>query len=194
MPYYNDLYKTTLWEFDALIDTNIWETYEGNKNNLEKVLSTITGNNSSVFNSSESFNENSENNSNYRKDSSSNSHESGNNLSSDLPQANYAGVDYGTNLNEIVNDSNGSTNETGNNNDALSRDTSNKLDSKTTDSLNTENNTNRDNNETEKFTRHTAGLAGKFNPAELLQKYRESIINIDFMIISELKDLFMMIY
>lgn len=194
MPYYNDLYKTTLWEFDALTDTNLWETYEGSKNNMENVLSKILGNNSSKFNSSDILSENTSLKSDYSKDNNGNVNETGNNLSSDLPQANYAGIDYGTNLNEIENNSTSTNHETGSNTDSTNRSTNNTSESITADTLNTENNTNRKNSEDEVFTRHTTGLAGKFNPAELLLKYREAIINIDQLIINDLHDLFMLIY
>lgn len=194
MPYYNELYKTTLWEFDALTDIDLWETYEGSKNNMENILSKILGNNSSKFNSNDILSENTSLKSDYSKDNNGNISETGNNLSSDLPQANYAGVDYGTNLNEIENNSTSTNHESGSNTDITNRSTNNNSESLTSDTLNTENNTNRKNSENEVFTRHTSGLAGKFNPAELLLKYREAIINIDQLIINDLHDLFMLIY
>lgn len=194
MPYYNELYKTTLWEFDALTDIDLWETYEGSKNNMENILSKILGNNSSKFNSNDVLSENTSLKSDYSKDNNGNVNETGNNLSSDLPQANYAGIDYGTNLNEIENNSTSTNHETGSNTDSTNRSTNNTSESITADSLNTENNTNRKNSEDEVFTRHTSGLAGKFNPAELLLKYREAIINIDQLIINDLHDLFMLVY
>lgn len=194
MPYYNELYKTTLWEFDALTDIDLWETYEGSKNNIENVLSKILGNNSSKFNSSDILSENTSLKSDYSKDNNGNINETGNNLSSDLPQANYAGLDYGTNLNEIENNSSSTNHESGSNTDSTNRSTNNNSESLTSDTLNTENNTNRKNSEDEVFTRHTSGLAGKFNPAELLLKYREAIINIDQLIINDLHDLFMLVY
>lgn len=194
MPYYNDLYKTTLWEFDALTDIDLWETYEGSKNNMENILSKILGNNSSKFNSNDVLSENTSLKSDYSKDNNGNISETGNNLSSDLPQANYAGVDYGTNLNEIENNSTSTNHESGSNTDITNRSTNNISESLTSDTLNTENNTNRKNSENEVFTRHTSGLAGKFNPAELLLKYRKAIINIDQLIINDLHDLFMLVY
>lgn len=194
MPYYNELYKTTLWEFDALTDIDLWETYEGSKNNMENILSKILGNNSSKFNSNDILSENTSLKSDYSKNNNGNISETGNTLSSDLPQANYAGVDYGTNLNEIENNSTSTNHESGSNTDSTNRSTNNNSESLTSDTLNTENNTNRKNSEDEVFTRHTSGLAGKFNPAELLLKYREAIINIDQLIINDLHDLFMLVY
>lgn len=48
-------------------------------------------------------------------------------------------------------------------------------------------------NTTEDYVRHVSGYTGA-NPTELLIKYRESLINIDVMIIESLSDLFMGVY
>lgn len=145
MPYYNELYQTAQNKYDYLNDTEISESISINKKLDEN------GNLSSEAQSNGS------------------STSTTKNLESDLPQANYAGVDYGSKLDE--------------------GDASNSATSK--DSSQSENSLNR--NEEETHTTNRKGIAGR-SKAELTMEYRKSIINIDKMIVDELYDLFMLIY
>lgn len=66
--------------------------------------------------------------------------------------------------------------------------------SETKDSGTVDNNSSSNNNERETTTLVSRGNIGITSSAELLQKWREVLINIDNMIIEECKELFMMIY
>ena len=66
--------------------------------------------------------------------------------------------------------------------------------SETKDSGQVDNNSTSNNNERETTTLVSRGNIGITSSAELLEKWREVLINIDTMIIEDCKDLFMMIY
>lgn len=74
MPYYNQIYQTTVKDYDYLSDTNITENmdYDRKRDELEESSSKTTAENTSTDKT----------------------------LLSDFPQANYAGQDYGTGLSE----------------------------------------------------------------------------------------------
>lgn len=194
MPYYNKLYGTTVKDYDFMTDINSKETYKGNKASNENVNFKTTGNvvedssGRNTMTGSEQFtgtgsNEVNGTNSITKKE-----------LKSDLPQANYAGLDYGTDLTDgtqeetvgnktdIVNDSmtdrESTTNTKNDSNVDSVQEGINKVDLKIDDS----------------FTRDKTGASGTHSLTELLVQYRESLINIDNMVITELQDLFMMIY
>jgi hypothetical protein len=101
-------------------------------------------------------------------------------LESDAPQANYAGLDYASKLNDTT-DTKNDTVTTDNNNTTTNTGT---------------NNTTNDNTSTtnDNYTKTNKGNSGSKSFTELILEYRESLINIDSMIIDELKDLFMSIY
>lgn len=102
----------------------------------------------------------------------------GKNIQSDTPQVNYSGVDYatdyidstGTKDNTVTTDNNNTTNVG----------TSGENHSTVTDS--------------ESYTKDNTGNTGSHSFTELLMEYRESLINIDQLILNELKDMFLMIY
>ncbi len=138
MPFYNQMYKSVSIEYDMLNDVDWTETFNKDDTNsvTRESTGTVTENQTSEL------------------------------LNSDLPQANYAGVDYGTVL------QNGTTNNNNTNTN------------KTTDSAT--------NKESHILTKK--GLSGTRSYTELILDYRNAIINIDKMIIDELRDLFMTIY
>lgn len=178
MPYYNELYKTTVKEYDWLTDTNAHETYIGNKKLQENAKfdangkvqdtggETFSGTGSSTTDGTQSQNTKT--------------------LESDLPQANYANLDYGTKLTE------GEQSGTSHEESTIKNDS-------TTDRSNTTDTTQQSTNDLQSntddiYTRDRVGAFGNRSLTELLMQYRDSLINIDNMIIDELKDLFMLIY
>lgn len=178
MPYYNNLYKTTVREYDWLTDTNSHESYIGNKKLQENAKYDANGN---VKDSGE------ENfNGTGSSELTSTQNQNSKTLSSDLPQANYANIDYGTNLNEGEKTTTNSENVITKNDSTTNR-------SSTTDT--TQNSTNDlQSNTDDIYTRDKVGAFGNRSLTELLMQYRESLINIDAMVIHELADLFMTIY
>lgn len=194
MPYYNELYKTTVKDYDWLSDTNAHETYVGNKKLQETAKFDANGNVKNDLTEKvqdtggETFNGIGTNTLDATQTQNTKT------LESDLPQANYANLDYGTKLtdseqsktshedsttkNESTTDRNITTDTTQNSNTATTQNSTNDLQSNTDDI----------------FTRDRIGAFGNHSLTELLMQYRGSLINIDNMVIDELKDLFMMIY
>ena len=149
MPYYNDLYESTTQDFDMRWDVNITELYSGNYSDSGS---------GSVSSSGTAGRTNTHNDTDTR-------------LESDLPQANYAGVDYGTR--QVTDSNNGGY-------------TNNDTSSSTGQSSTSESGQ-------DAHTKTQQGWRYK-TPAELILLYRKTLINIDEMIINDLADLFMTIY
>lgn len=178
MPYYNELYTTVSNKYEWLEDINVTENFEGDKNSSGNVKDNTTG---KVTDNGQDSTTSSINETN-----SLNGTKTGKDLKSDLPQANYQGLDYGTELH----DTSSTDNET-NTHEATSNSTVDK--NNTTD---TSSNSNTDTTSTTKdiFTRTHKGLNGSKSKTQLNIEYRQSLINIDKMVIEELYDLFMLIY
>lgn len=178
MPYYNNLYKTTVRDYDWLTDTNSHESYIGNKKLQENATYDANGN---VKDSGE------ENfNGTGSSELTASQNQNSKTLSSDLPQANYANIDYGTNLNE------GEQTNTKSENVLTKNDSTTNKSSTTNTTQNSANELH--SNSDDIYTRDKVGAFGSRSLTELLMQYRESLINIDAMVINELADLFMTIY
>lgn len=194
MPYYNNLYETTVRDYDWLTDTDSTEQYAGNTakqdtatfTSKEDVESNFTG--KITDNGNETFSNNSAVTTHSSEDS------TGNVLESDLPQANYAGVDYGTKLtesnNNVTTDTTQTTTASGESDRSNTTDTAQNA---TTGTIRDD--TNKfDSNKDDVYTRKRKGAFGARSLTDLLMQYRDSLINIDYMVINELSDLFMNIY
>jgi hypothetical protein len=194
MPYYNQLYETTTNNYDYLSNINLTEIFKSNKLNNEVADFTLTGKLSGITTDAGTDTINSSSNTTDNATSNTNATINKKNLESDLPQANYANLDYGTKLTE------GEQTETQEN-------TTNNTNNFSGESTNTRNNTtnaSQDTSQTSKnildaniiedFTRTKKGAVGTKSLTELLMEYRKSLINIDKLIIDELYDLFMLIY
>lgn len=194
MPYYNELYKTTVKDYDWLTDTNAHETYVGNKKLQENAKFDANGNVKSDLTGKTQENGNEKISGTGSSITNGTKNQNTKNLESDLPQANYANLDYGTKLTEgeqtettheqtettqeSVADRTNITDTLQNTNTDTTQQSINDLQSNTDDT----------------YTRDRVGAFGSRSLTELLMQYRDSLINIDNMVIDELKDLFMMIY
>lgn len=178
MPYYNELYKTVVKDYDYMTDINYTEDYLSDK---------LTDENSNIKNNGETTDNLVGETKDVGKDITTNVRDKNvKSLSSDLPQADYADIDYGTGLQE----------DTINEKDNVEVDRNNTVNSTTTGKSKSQQNSegNLKGKINEKFLRTKTGASGAHSLTALLMEYRESLINIDKMIIEELKDLFMMIY
>lgn len=158
MPYYSQLYQTTVNKYDPLTDYDITETITIKREGTEQADYKGNGN-TTVTN-----------------DSTAEASSTSKDVVSDLPQTIASGGDYATSESDTTQS---------NNQSSKSSDT-------TVASSNSTNNIGR--NETETHTNNKSGLTGSRSKQDLIQAYRNTILNIDRMIIDELKDLFMMIY
>jgi hypothetical protein len=221
MPMYNQLYKTTIYEFNPLYNTDMTTTF----------TKTVTGNdsktttgNSSKWNDVSNYNKNTKTDDYTVKDSSktestskgnTNSESSNNDTSAetnkfnDTPQGGVNGIESGNYLTDIrmisrtgttTNSSdenstsslNGTyTNENLNKGTTVNEGTNT---SNTSESGNTNASETGTSETTETWTEKVMGKNNSENYGQLLVEFRKSIINIDKMIIDELKPLFMQLW
>ena len=190
MPYYNQLYKSELLEFNPLYDTDI-TTDSNRKINHEE---NSTDKNVRTDNL---------NNKNTRTDnlSTQNSHEdhdtdsgTNDNLTaySDTPQNGLKGV---TELNYLTNATkvNGSDNKKHDNNGSYNiKNTGTQIDDATqTGTVSNDGSGTKKYDNTDEYLEHVKGKRGTDSYAKILQEYRKTFLNIDQMIINSLSDLFM---
>lgn len=178
MPLYNEMYLTTSNKYDWLEDVNITETFDNTREGQSNING--TDNNNTINNGVDTTT------SSLKDQVTQDVIRKNKSLNSDLPQANYQGLDYGTGLKEDEGEEkNNSTTNTSTTGEVKRNDTIN--------STNTTN-TNTTSNTKDLYTKINKGLNGSRSKTQLNVEYRQSLINIDKMIIEELKDLFMMIY
>lgn len=190
MPYYNQLYKSELLEFNPFYDTDI-TTDSNRKINHEE---NTTDKNVRTDNLA---------NKNTRTDNlaTENSHEdhdtdsgTNNNLTaySDTPQNGLKGV---TELNYLTNATkvNGSDNKKHDNNGSYNiKNTGTQVDDATqTGTVSNDGNGTKKYDNTDEYLEHVKGKRGTDSYAKILQEYRKTFLNIDQMIINSLSDLFM---
>lgn len=221
MPMYNQLYKTTIYEFNPLYNTDMTTTFT--KTVTGNDSKTTTGNNSK-WNDVSNYNKNTKTDDYTVKDSSktestskgnTNSKSSNNDTSAetnkfnDTPQGGVNGIESGNYLTDIrmisrtdttTNSSdenstsslNGTyTNENLNKGTTVNEETSN---SNTSESGTTNASETGTSETTETWTEKVMGKNNSENYGQLLVEFRKSIINIDKMIIDELKPLFMQLW
>lgn len=185
MPYYNQLYKSELLEFNPLHDTNITKVYElksdNHKTENDVNVGTFKGTSSSEGNAkTTSTNDTTITNNGTSKD-----------LYSDTPQGALTGVDneqYLTNARKIIDNNNSKTN-TKNNSE---KDSTNKTQSNGETKSNSQLNSTINN--IDEYLEEIKGKSGGTSMSEMILKYRETFLNIDMMVIDELSDLFMLLW
>ena len=190
MPYYNQLYKSELLEFNPLYDTDI--TTDSNRkikheeNTTDKNVRTDNLNNKNTRTDNLSTDNSHED---HDTDSGTN-----NNLTaySDTPQNGLTGV---TELNYLTNATkvNGSDNKKHDNNGSYKiKNTGTQVDDATqTGTVSNDGNGTKKYDNTDEYLEHVKGKRGTDSYAKILQEYRKTFLNIDQMIINSLSDLFM---
>lgn len=168
MPYYNKLYKSELLNFNPLYTDNLTRTRTTKLNSKRE-----TDNNGKVDTT---------NNSNSQGSESGTTNNNGNDLYSDTPQGSLNGVESGTYLTNArkTSDTSTSNSNTSNNSSASGKVVSSESGSD-------------DFNSTEDYLESVSGYAG-VNVSDLLKKYRETFLNIDMEVISNLEDLFFQLW
>lgn len=197
LPYYNQLYKSALLEFNPLYDVNVTRTHnrtiDENKTENGTTTETSTDKNTGSGtrdNTASGTNKNS-GTSNVSDSGSSNSKD----LYSDTPQGALTGVEtetYLTNARKITN-SDSSTSESNSSGSSEYKDTGNVNYIDTSDRTNTKNGSNSNTgtvNNTEEYLETVSGKQGSVSYSEMLKEYRNTFLNIDRMVIAEFDDLF----
>lgn len=158
MPFYNELYKTTLHEMNPFVNYDVTTT---GSNEAKRSDTRANVHNENVSSTSAAD---------------SNATSSGRTVVSQTPQMQLSGQDdYATNLTDSTSESDTTSNASESTNRQLRED----------DTLNS--------NDTASYVSHVAGLNGILQ-ADAIMQFRQSIINIDVMVIEELAPLFMGLY
>lgn len=161
MPYYNQLYESAKIEFNPMHDVNLTRKHERNIEGTSKEDGTRTDNTTS----------------NGTRNTTSGSDETKRDLYSDTPQGAITGLEnenYLTNARKITDNVNGTGNEETNTTGKVEGVTSN------TGSSNT----------IEDYLETIDGKQGTESFSSLLNKFRETFLNIDMQVIEEFSDLF----
>lgn len=198
MPYYNQMYKSTLLEFNPLYDVDISRVHSGSSTGDKNSV----GKNTHTYDMSENFTNNGKsdlhstgsNNGNTTNTSSGNTSQL--DKYSDTPQGevtNLLSGTYLTNARQISDEETNNSNETSSNNTSLNENQT------STNNGETERSENRKVSDekketlknTEEYIETVKGKQGSVSYSKLLQEFRETFINIDMLVIEDLTDLFL---
>lgn len=221
MPFYNQLYKSELLEFNPFYDVDLTRDHKLNKTENTKQTGTEevdTSKNGSVkdeTNTEENGNQNSTSDTNINNTTGSTSEETAGNTKthydkySDTPQGSLLNVQNDTYLTNarMINDTDsqtGKTTVTGNdeskgtttsNTDTNNTvDTIRNIDTNDRENRNTTQSANRDLTSLDDYLEHVKGKNGGASYSTLLNEYRQTFLNIDMQIINELNELFMLLW
>ena len=184
MPYYNDLYKSTVIEYDMTKNININNVdVENQTNNVNDVRSeTISDTINGTSNKNNSGVNTTANTGTTKEEI------VGETIRYDVPQVKASGKDYASNLDDITNTNTNTINTeislTVNENEANTNSNTRNATNTISNNITNSNSINRSNNQS----------GNNVSISELILKYRDTLINIDNMIIDDLKDLFMLVY
>lgn len=169
MPYYNQLYESANIKFNPMHDVDLIREHKRTENETASGNRDTTGNRETNITSNGTTNR------------TTNSEENKKDLYSDTPQGALTGVEnetYLTNARKITDNVNSTDNTEVNNTETNTSDYSDK--EKTTSNVDT----------TEDYLETLVGKQGTESFSSLLNKFRETFLNIDMMIIKEFSDLF----
>ena len=200
MPYYNKLYKSELLEFNPLYTANLQRTKKSNLDSTRKANENIEGENKTNKIANNNVNVNSKESSNVKNEEKENitNVNDKSDLYSDTPQGSLSGVEnntYLTNARKTNENTNNTKNNTNNTTITNSSESSNK-ESITDDTTGTYKRAKGNTDSllsTEEYIEEIIGYEGA-NGSELLQKFRDTFLNIDVMVINELEDLFFQLW
>ena len=211
MPYYNQLFKSELLEFNPFYNVDKTVTSDKNNNSVSDFVGNISGKNTQTADTENTQTNNGKQQTTTAATSTgesvgnSTTTNKNKNVSSDTPQGFLS-------INSIENETYASTAEMGNaesinNSKATSNNAENGITDQTTadetkatgnskSNATTETDTanKTTSNDFENYISHVIGKSEGETYSEMLMKFRETFLNIDMMIIDELKTCFMMIY
>lgn len=213
MPYYNQLYKSALLEFNPFYDIDVTRTHNKKNEGIQDVngniksddVTTLTGKeNQTVNHESDSRSTSDGTNHSTTAQTGSNSKEK-RDLYSDTPQGALTGVESETYLSNARKISDSDTSTVSTTNDATTGDTTdqnttshdtaeNTRNSTSTGNINTDTKSNTTINNLEDYTELVKGKQGSASYSSMLIEFRDTFLNIDMMVINELYDLFFLLY
>lgn len=221
MPFYNQLYKSELLEFNPFYDVDLTRDHKLNKTEntkqtgTEEIDSTKNGSVTDETNTEENGNQNSTSNTNITNKTSSTSEETAGSTKthydkySDTPQGSLQNVKNDTYLTNarMVNDTDNQTGKTTINGSDESKgntssntktnnavDTTRNIATNDRENRNTTQSANRDLTSLDDYLEHVKGKNGGASYSTLLNEYRQTFLNIDMQVINELDELFMLLW
>ena len=221
MPYYNQLYKSQLLEFNPFYDVDLTRDHVNKHNGEESSKSdsstNATGTNTDssknvdkvVDNSTEGTSSRDESESSAKNSANSSSNSENKQKYSDTPQGSITDLEKGKYLtNATINDAVVNDNSSATSSDKATttrtsnigkeqttdRNSSTTTNGTTTNETKTETNNNSNNASIDDYLEHVKGKQGSTSYASLLKEYRETFLNIDMKVISDLNTLFMLVW
>lgn len=201
MPYYNQMYKSALLEFNPLYDVDVTRKHEGantgDKNSVE--TNGETSGVSEVYSDNENTEKSSKGTNNGSVSNTSENNTNHLDKYSDTPQGSVSDLTNGTyltNAREITDNESSKTDSKSSNDSQLNENEvrKNNRESKRTVNRNLTGEKKESLKNTEQYLETVKGKQGTESYSKLLQEYRETFINIDMLVIEELTDLFMNIW
>ena len=189
MPYYNQLYESAKIEFNPMHDVDLTRKHERNVEGTKEENGTRTE--TSDGKRTLTGNRDTDTTGNGTRNTTNSSDETKRDLYSDTPQGAITGLEnenYLTNARKITDNVNGTGNEETN--------TTEKSGTDYTETENTDSNVNGETKNTgssntmEDYLETVVGKQGTESFSSLLNKFRETFLNIDMMVIEEFSDLF----
>ena len=189
MPYYNQLYESAKIEFNPMHDVDLTRNHNRNIEGTSKEDGSRTDNATSKR--TLTGNRDTDSTGNGTKNTTNGSDETKRDLYSDTPQGAITGLEnenYLTNARKIIDNVNGTENEETNTtektdtNYSETEDTTGKVEGVTSNTGSS--------NTTEDYLETIVGKQGTESFSSLLNKFRETFLNIDMQVIEEFSDLF----
>lgn len=196
MPYYNKLYNSELLEFNPLYTVELTRNRKTDLDSKRSENENINDTSSSSKSTKNNGTVDSTNTTTTTSNGNGTSNNTSEDLYSDTPQGALSGVESNTYLTNArkVTDSGITTSNTSNNSNVIGKVESGETESSTTSETYGRIRANNDNLlSTEDYLESVSGYEGAV-PSDLLQKYRETFLNIDVMIINNLEDLFFQLW
>lgn len=181
MPYYHNLYKSIDLNYDILNDTDLTITEDNNDNYAETSGAVINDNSQTTTNGG--------NNASSVSSGETNSNSQTKQLFSDTPQGGLTGIEGEKYLTNATLNSGNDKNTNTSNSSTEGTYQEKKINESIIDKKNTKNYNNDENK-----NKRIIGKQGNKSYAQLVQEHRDSIINIDTMVINDLEELFMLIW
>lgn len=177
MPYYNQLYRSALLEFNPLYDVDLYREHEGSGTTGSTGSKTNTGTRNNTENTTTTDNGSVLRNNNTTSDNWD--------LFQDTPQGGLTGIEELEYLTEA-------TKRTVNGNviDSTTTQNTNGVSGRTDETMSASESMTNEINSTDSYLEHVYGKQGSGNYSKMLMEYRQTFINIDTKIIDDLKDLF----
>lgn len=200
MPYYNDLYKTTILEYNPIHNVDYEEEYTTTRDTTgsSDTIGSATSSDKTTSEGSESVDGTS--NSTTTSDLSTSTNHANTKVDIDTPQSNID-VDnitttypYASNVSQDKNNETSTKNNTDTTTGSGTSNTESSSEVTNDSESSSEVNTNTSEKQTETHSKHLVGNYGMTSSQTLIKQERELIINIDMQIISQLRDLFMQVW